>query len=124
MYARPGARSPVTDVDVCNYMIATLRANYANHVGDPAWKELIDVLCAANPAFRRLWEQHLVVDLGAPMSKAFDCFGLGTVRVRATSFPLQRLLDTRMVVYLPETAADVALVAELRSRMKRRLRPA
>jgi hypothetical protein len=29
-----------------------------------------------------------------------------------------------MVVYLPDTAADAALIAELRSRVKRRLRPA
>jgi hypothetical protein len=29
-----------------------------------------------------------------------------------------------MVVYIPETAADTALIAELRSRVRRRLKPA
>ena len=124
MYARPGGESPVTDPDVCNYMIAMLRANYANHVGDPEWTELIDGLCAANEDFRRLWAEHPIVDPGPPVAKAFDCFGLGTVRVRATAFPLQRRLDSKMVVYMPETAADVAMIAELRSRVHRRLRPA
>jgi transcriptional regulator with XRE-family HTH domain len=124
IFARPGGHSPVTDPEICAYMVATLRANYAQHVGDAAWVELIDGLCAASAEFQRLWAEHPIVDPGPPLTKAFECFGLGTVRVRATGFPLQRMLDARMVVYLPESAADVALIAELRSRVERRLRPA
>ena len=105
-------------------MIATLRATYANHVGEPDWVELIETLCAANPEFARLWAQHPIAEPGLPVTKAFQCFGLGTVRVRATGFPLARSVDQRMVVYLPETAADVALIAELRARVARRLQPA
>ena len=124
IYGTPRGASPMTDVDVCAAMVATLRANYANHVGEPEWVELIEALCAANPEFARLWAEHRIADPGPPVTKAFECFGLGTVRVRATGFPLQRTLDARMVVYLPETAADVALIAELRTRAARRLRPA
>jgi transcriptional regulator with XRE-family HTH domain len=124
MYAGAGSNPPITDPDVCGYMVAVVRSNYASHIGDPAWTELIDALCGASAEFRRLWEAHTIVDPGPPTAKAFECFGLGTVRVRATGFPLQRMLDARMVVYLPDTAADAALIAELRSRVKRRLRPA
>ncbi|MDT4950481.1 MAG: hypothetical protein QOJ37_3076, partial [Pseudonocardiales bacterium] len=125
MYARPGGRSPVIDPDVCASMIAMLRANYASHVGEPDWTQLIDALCTGSAEFARLWAEHPIADPGPPLSKAFECFGLGTVRVRATGFPLQRTPDCRMVVYLPETAADVALIQELRARNeKRRLRPA
>jgi hypothetical protein len=125
MYARPCGTSPVTDPDVCASMIATLRANYANHVGDPEWTELIDILCASSDGFARLWADHPINDPGhRPVTKAFSCFGLGTVRVRATSFPVPSTLDLRMTVYLPETAADTALIAELRSRVQRRLKPA
>ena len=123
MYAGPKP-APVTDLDVCTSMIATLRANYANHVGEPAWVELIDLLCAANPEFARLWAEHPIAEPGLPVTKAFKCFGPGTVRVRATGFPLARTVDLRMVVYIPETAADVALIAELRARVARRLQPA
>jgi len=126
IYGKPEG-SPVKDVDVCASMVATLRTNYANHLGEPEWVELIDLLCAANPEFARMWAEHRVADAGPPpIMKAFDCFGLGTVRVRATGFPVQRTLDSRMVVYLPETAADVALIAELRARHEGRqqLRPA
>jgi transcriptional regulator with XRE-family HTH domain len=123
MYACPGRR-PVTDEEVCTAMVATLRANYANHVGDPAWTELIDRLTAASPKFAAVWARHPVAEPNRPIRKAFECFGLGTVRVRTTSFPLARTGDARLVVYLPETAADVALIAELRARMNRRLHPA
>jgi transcriptional regulator with XRE-family HTH domain len=124
IYGKP-ACSPVKDVDVCAAMVATLRTNYVNHLGEPDWVELIEALCDANPEFARLWAEHRVADPGPPVTKAFECFGLGTVRVRATGFPVQRTLDSRMVVYLPETAADVALIAELRARRDgRQLRPA
>jgi transcriptional regulator with XRE-family HTH domain len=115
---------PVTDMDVCGAMVANLRANYANHVGEPDWVELIETLCAANAEFARLWADHPIAEPGPPVTKAFECFGVGVVRVRATAFPLQRTTEARMVVYLPETAADAALIAELRSRNNRRLRPA
>jgi transcriptional regulator with XRE-family HTH domain len=123
IYAHPCGTSPVTDVDVCSFMVATLRANYANHVGEAEWLELIDTLCRANPEFARLWAAHEIVEPGPPVTKAFDCFGVGTVRVRSTGFPVARS-EARMVVYLPETAADAALIEELRSRNARRLRPA
>jgi transcriptional regulator with XRE-family HTH domain len=124
MYAHPTGTPPVTDPDVCASMVAMLRANYANHVGEPQWTQLIETLCAANDEFALLWSEHSVGEPGPPLTKAFECFGLGTVQVRATGFPVQRTLDHRMVVYLPETAADAALIAELRSRSARRLRPA
>lgn len=119
IYANPCGTSPVTDQDVCLSMIATLRRNYASHVGEPEWVELIDAVCAASPEFARLWADHPIADQG-PVTKAFECFGLGTVRVRATGFPVQRTQEHRMVVYLPETAADVALIAQLRSRQEAR----
>jgi transcriptional regulator with XRE-family HTH domain len=121
MYAGPS--SPVTDPEVCRSMIATLRTNYANHVGEPEWTALIETLCAANAEFATLWAQHPIAEPGPPVTKAFKCFGMGTVRVRATGFPVARTLEHRMVVYLPDTAADVALIAELRARQERRLRP-
>jgi transcriptional regulator with XRE-family HTH domain len=124
IYGCPTSQSPVTDPDVCEAMIATLRANYANHVGEPAWTELIETLCEANAEFARLWAAHPIREPGPPPTKSFTCFGLGTVRVRASGFPIPRT-DCRMVVYVPESAADVALLAELRERMQlRQLRPA
>jgi transcriptional regulator with XRE-family HTH domain len=125
IYASRRGTVPVTDIDVCASMVATLRANYALHVGEPDWVELIETLCAANDEFARLWAEHPVAEAPSPVAKAFECFGLGTVRVRATGFSVQRSQDSRMVVYLPDTAADAALIAELRTRRaERRLRPA
>jgi hypothetical protein len=93
-------------------------------VGEPGWTELIDTLCAANPEFARLWAEHPIAEPGLPVTKAFQCFGLGTVRVRASGFAPARSVGLRMVVYIPETAADAALIDELRARVARRLQPA
>jgi transcriptional regulator with XRE-family HTH domain len=125
MYARPAGESPITDEDVCSSMIARLRANYANHVGEESWTALIRTLCAASPEFAEIWASHPIAEPGPPLRKAFTCFGLGTVNVRASGFPIPGTLDCRMVVYLPDSAADAALIAELRERMQqRRLQPA
>ena len=124
IYGRPDCPSPVTDVDVCMSMIATVRANFANHLGEPDWVELVERLCAVNPEFALAWASHPIAEPGPPVTKAFDCFGLGTVRVRATGFPVARAAESRMVVYIPETQADAALIAQLRERAERRLRPA
>jgi transcriptional regulator with XRE-family HTH domain len=124
IYANPAGMSPIDDADVCGAMIATLRANYANHVGDPEWTDLIDELCAVNGDFAAAWSTHPIAEPGPPVTKAFTCNDVGTVRVRATGFTIPGTLDSRMVVYLPDTAADAAAIAELRRRAQRSLRPA
>jgi transcriptional regulator with XRE-family HTH domain len=124
IYGQRDRCCPVTDPEICAAMVATLRANYANPVGEADWVELIEALCGASEQFARLWAEQTIEEPGPPVTKAFEFYGLGTIRVRATGFPVQRTLDARMVVYLPETAADVALIAELRERAVRRLRPA
>jgi hypothetical protein len=125
IYVAPDGIRPVTDEDVCTTMVAMLRSNYALHVGEPDWVEFIETLCHANEEFAQLWAEHPILDQPPVSSKAFDCHGVGTVRVRATGFPLQRTQESRMVVYIPETAADAALIAELRRRNReRRLQPA
>jgi len=126
LYASPHGRRPLTDPDICRTMISIVRSNYAQHVGEPEWVELIETLCGANEEFAEYWNSHPVGDQqNFPRIKAFDVFGLGTVRVRGTGFPIAGTLDCRMVVYLPDTAADVALIAQLKERLiQRQLRPA
>jgi transcriptional regulator with XRE-family HTH domain len=134
IYARPDREAPVTDVDVCASMIGRLKANYVNHIEDPQWTSFVAEICSASPEFARLWSEHPVGDSGlAPVRKSFRCFGLGVVQVRASGFPISGTAECRMVVYLPDTAADAALIAEQRSRLteertrlteERRLRPA
>ena len=123
IYGRGRAGATITDVDVCGHMVATLRRNYANHLGEPAWEDLIEALCAANSGFAEMWDAHRITEPGPPLTKAFECHGVGTVRVRATGFPLQGDTECRMVVYLPDSAADAAAIATLRERAARRLQP-
>jgi hypothetical protein len=124
IYAGTGGGTPITDEDVCASMISTMRANYANHLGDPAWEELIEALCAASADFAAKWAAHPIADPGPPVTKAFTIWGVGTVRVRGTGFPVPGTAECRMVVYVPHTAADAALIMSLRDRAARRTQPA
>jgi hypothetical protein len=73
-------------------------------VRQPPPPELIDVLRKSSEQFAQLWADHPISDgTNRPVTKAFNCFGLGTVRVRATGFPVLATQHCRMVVYLPET---------------------
>jgi len=45
-------------------MVAKARADYARHIGDPAWDELIARLNESSPEFRRLWARHEVAQPG------------------------------------------------------------
>ena len=41
-------------------LLSRFRADYARHVGDPAFEQLIADLHAASPEFNRWWSQHEV----------------------------------------------------------------
>jgi transcriptional regulator with XRE-family HTH domain len=45
-------------------LVAKLRADYARHIGDPAFDELIATLNDRSPEFRRLWSRHEVAVAG------------------------------------------------------------
>ncbi|MFC9995090.1 helix-turn-helix transcriptional regulator [Nocardia sp. NPDC127526] len=45
------------------HMVASFRADFANHLDDPAWTDLIRALATASPEFTRLWASH---DVAAP----------------------------------------------------------
>lgn len=114
---------PLCDPKIMPHMVAVARANYARHVGEPEWDEWIDRMCAASAAFAELWATHEVAH-SIPSVKDFTCFDVGTVSTRTTSFAVVGAPETRMVVYLPASAADAAKIETLRVRARRRLRPA
>lgn len=86
IYANPDGGAIVTDEDVCASMVSTLHANYANHLGEPMWEQLVAALCAASSDFAAMWADHPISDPGPPVTKAFTIWGVGTVRVRGSGF--------------------------------------
>jgi transcriptional regulator with XRE-family HTH domain len=83
-------------------MVATFRASFGRHLGEPAWTDLIQRLSTASPEFERLWAAH---DVAVPTTrvKVFRHHAAGEVRLSVVSFAVVATPETRMTVY---TAAD------------------
>jgi transcriptional regulator with XRE-family HTH domain len=116
---------PMCDWTLIPHMVAVARGNYARHVGDPEWEQWIARLSSVSAEFVELWGKH-EVSLPMPAIKMFRAMDLGTVNMRTSSFGVAGMPDGRMVVYLPETAADQAKVELLKARVDvpRQSRPA
>src|SRR5262245_5508982 len=57
LFMDPMRRRLYVDYEVvARHMVGLLRAQYADHVGAPEFRQLLDALTAASPEFARLWQ--------------------------------------------------------------------
>ncbi|WP_059013399.1 helix-turn-helix transcriptional regulator [Streptomyces specialis] len=93
-------------------MVATLRASYGGHVGEPAWESFVRELCRVSPEFAAMWASGDVVPPG-PRLKTFRHPDIGEVRMRTQSLSVNGMPDSRMVVYVPGDEESRRRVATL-----------
>ncbi|GLY76661.1 helix-turn-helix transcriptional regulator [Actinoallomurus iriomotensis] len=81
-------------------MVATFRASYGRHLGEPAWTEFVERLSAASPEFAEMWAAH---DVGTPTTrvKVFRHAAVGEVSLSVVNFAVVATPETRMAVYTP-----------------------
>jgi transcriptional regulator with XRE-family HTH domain len=91
-------------------IVATLRASYAHHVGEPHWEHFIKDLIENSAQFAQLWAQHEVGSYGTRV-KILEHPGIGRLQFRSMSMGIHASPGARMVVY---TAADDRTVEVLR----------
>ncbi|GII67447.1 transcriptional regulator [Sphaerisporangium krabiense] len=97
----PTCCNPFVDaVDERALMVATLRAGFVRHLGEPSWEDFVRRLSKESPTFAAMWADHEVARPGTRM-KIFQHSVVGTVRARSTSMALATPPETRMVVYTP-----------------------
>jgi len=97
-------------------MVATLRASYGVHAGEPVWEDFIRRLSTASPLFARLWESGDVAEPGRRV-KVFRHADVGLLRMTSVSLSVNGMPECRIVVYAPddeETAQRTALLRERR----------
>jgi transcriptional regulator with XRE-family HTH domain len=95
-------------------MVATLRAAYGRHLGEPEWTEFVDSMCADFEEFAEMWARHEVRRPG-PRIKAIHHPGVGDLNVVATSMTIVGTPDARLVTYTPVTPHDEKVLAESRA---------
>ena len=107
---------PQCNKEMLPHMVATLRANYGRHVGEPEWTQFAARLCAASDEFAQLWASHEVAE-PMPHVKSFQNPEVGQVDVNTSSFGVSGMPESRMIVYLPASPADAAKIERLRARL-------
>lgn len=94
-------------------MVATFRARYGRHIGEPAWTTLVKRLSTVSPLFAELWQTQDVADMGTKV-KVFRHLGFGVLNCVSTTFEVVSTPEARMSVYLPnddETRAKFTVLA-------------
>ena len=81
-------------------MVATLRAAYARHIGEPYWDDFINSLIRRNGYFAELWSRNEVAGFGQ-MTRVFYQPAVGILRFTATSFGIHSAPGMRLQVFVP-----------------------
>jgi transcriptional regulator with XRE-family HTH domain len=81
-------------------LVASLRAAFARHLGQPGWSDFVDRLCGASPLFASMWAVH---DVARPRQwhKIFRHDTLGELHMISTAMSLPESPEVRMLVYTP-----------------------
>ncbi len=108
LFTQPAWRELLVDQQDVAYVVARFRAAMAEHMGEPAWVDLVQELCSASPAFAELWERH---DVAAATSriKRFLHPEVGLIRLFATGMWLSERPGVRLIACTP--ADDQARIA-------------
>jgi hypothetical protein len=86
-------------------LVATFRAAFTRHLGEPAWTGFIDSLCAASAEFARMWANHDVA-VPATQRKVFQNVLGHTLPTVSTRFEVSGMPEARMVVCTPVDSSD------------------
>lgn len=106
-------RASVTDLpEVTRALAGKLRAAMAEHLAEPAWKELVRRLEEASPEFREIWARHEVVAPGGRV-KVIRNARVGLLSFEHTNLWLGPNAGTHLVTYVPVDDATQAGVARL-----------
>jgi len=97
----PSARAkfPQYEEEV-RYLVARMRAAYAQHVGDPDWEEDIRRLSGLSRDFADLWARHEVAG-PQPRVRTFVHPECGALTFTATELAVPVMPEARLTVYTP-----------------------
>jgi transcriptional regulator with XRE-family HTH domain len=122
-FVEPDARERFVNFDEeMPRVVATLRASFAQHLGEPAWTDFIRRLSARSAEFAQMWARHDVARPGA-RTKVFRHPVGGLLRLQSTSLAVADMPECRIVVYTPVDDATRDGLHLIRSRATERPDP-
>jgi transcriptional regulator with XRE-family HTH domain len=114
MFTVPACCSAIGDrASELRTIVATFRAAYGRHLGEPAWTSFVERLRRASPEFDAMWAMHDVAGPAARIKVFVQNLGERKVRTQSTSFAVSATPEARMVVYVPIDDDDRLALAEM-----------
>ena len=112
-FTNPHWRAAIVDwADACGRMVAQLRGAMAEHVAEPAWKELVGRLTAASPEFTQMWQRHEVRGV-ENRTKHLINPKVGLLRLDYTNLWFGPRMGNRLVTYTPADELTQARLEQL-----------
>jgi hypothetical protein len=100
-FTHPAWRKAIVEwEDTMGRMAAQYRLNMADHVGEPAWKDLVRRLSEASPAFVDMWSRNDVRGV-ENQTKLLLNEHVGLLRLHHASYWMGPHSGTRVIVYTP-----------------------
>jgi transcriptional regulator with XRE-family HTH domain len=113
VFTVPGCCSALTNQTVERpRLVATFRAAFGRHLGEPQWTGFVASLSAASEEFARMWANHDVA-VPATQTKVFQNVLGRPLPTISSSFAVADLPEARMVVYTPVDEDDRGRLAEI-----------
>lgn len=81
-------------------MVGYLRAAYARNLGDPAWIDLIERLCATSAMFAELWDRNDVA-VPANRTRLLSSLVVGEMEMYMTSMSLPSIAGAWVQIFTP-----------------------
>ena len=107
LFTDPAWRKCIVDwEEAARRMVAQLRAQMADHVGEPAWEAHLRRLRKASPEFVDVWDRHEVSAIVIKAKKVRNPY-VGLLKFDAVSTWLNPRPGVRMLVYTPTDAVTV-----------------
>lgn len=101
IFTHPQWRKRILDwEDTAARMVAQYRAAMAEHVAEPAWKDLLARLHRASPEFTEFWERHEVQPPESRIKRVRHP-DVGLLKLEYTYLWLGRRIGTRIITYTP-----------------------
>jgi hypothetical protein len=100
IFTQPAWRELLVDHGDVAHVVARFRAAMAEHIGEPAWSELVMELCGVSEEFAELWERHDVAG-GTSHIKRYVHPAVGLLRLAATSLTLSDRPGVRLLASTP-----------------------
>ena len=115
LFTQPAWHGLLLDQEDVAYVVARFRASMADHMGEPAWTELVEELSAQSPEFAELWERH---DVAAAVTrvKRFLHPEVGLIRLVTTGLWVSERPGVRLIACTPaddEARTGLARLAEI-----------